>query len=52
MTLFSSRRVPGWLILIGAMSALGPFTIDMYLPGFPAIERELGESGVERTMAT
>lgn len=46
-----SRRIPGWLVLIGAMSALGPFTIDMYLPGFPAIEREFGESGVERTMA-
>jgi DHA1 family bicyclomycin/chloramphenicol resistance-like MFS transporter len=52
MTLFSSRPVPGWLILIGAMSALGPFTIDMYLPGFPEIEREFGDSGVERTMAT
>lgn len=46
-----SRRIPGWLVLIGAMSALGPFTIDMYLPGFPAIEREFGEAGVERTMA-
>jgi DHA1 family bicyclomycin/chloramphenicol resistance-like MFS transporter len=44
--------MPGWLVLIGAMSALGPFSIDMYLPGFPAIEREFGESGVERTMAT
>jgi DHA1 family bicyclomycin/chloramphenicol resistance-like MFS transporter len=33
------------------MSAVGPFTIDMYLPGFPAIERDLAEDGVERTMA-
>jgi DHA1 family bicyclomycin/chloramphenicol resistance-like MFS transporter len=48
----SARGVPGWLILVGAMSALGPFSIDMYLPGFPQIEREFGESGVERTMAT
>jgi MFS transporter, DHA1 family, multidrug resistance protein len=47
-----ARGFPGWLVLIGAMSALGPFSIDMYLPGFPAIEREFGESGVERTMAT
>src|SRR5688500_6100239 len=46
-----ARGFPGWLVLIGAMSALGPFTIDMYLPGFPAIERELASSGVERTMA-
>jgi DHA1 family bicyclomycin/chloramphenicol resistance-like MFS transporter len=44
--------MPGWLVLIGAMSALGPFSIDMYLPGFPSIERDFGESGVERTMAT
>jgi DHA1 family bicyclomycin/chloramphenicol resistance-like MFS transporter len=44
-------RVPGWLLLVGAMSAVGPFTIDMYLPGFPAIEREFAEDGVERTMA-
>lgn len=45
-------RVPGWLILVGAMTALGPFSIDMYLPGFPAIESELAEQGVERTMAS
>jgi len=39
------------MLLIGAMTLLGPFSIDMYLPGFTAIERELGEQGVERTMA-
>jgi DHA1 family bicyclomycin/chloramphenicol resistance-like MFS transporter len=33
-----ARRVPRWLLLIGAMSAIGPVSIDMYLPGFPAIE--------------
>jgi DHA1 family bicyclomycin/chloramphenicol resistance-like MFS transporter len=48
----SAHRMPGWLVLIGAMSALGPFSIDMYLPGFPVIEREFAEVGVERTMAT
>lgn len=48
----AARRIPGWLVLIGAMSALGPFSIDMYLPGFPAIERDFGESGVEQTMAS
>ena len=49
----SSRpaRFPSWLWLVGAMSAVAPFTIDMYLPGFPAIEREFAEQGVERTMA-
>ena len=48
----SSRRIPGWLILIGAMTAVGPVSIDMYLPGFPLIEREFAQAGVERTMAS
>jgi len=33
------------------MAAVGPVSIDMYLPGFPAIEREFGMRGVETTMA-
>jgi MFS transporter, DHA1 family, multidrug resistance protein len=33
------------------MAAVGPVSIDMYLPGFPAIEREFGVRGVETTMA-
>ncbi len=45
------QRFHGWLLLVGAMSAVGPFSIDMYLPGFPEIERDLAEQGVERTMA-
>jgi DHA1 family bicyclomycin/chloramphenicol resistance-like MFS transporter len=48
----SDRRLPGWLILIGAMAVLGPVSIDMYLPGFSLIERELAEQGVARTMAS
>jgi DHA1 family bicyclomycin/chloramphenicol resistance-like MFS transporter len=46
-----SSRFPSWLLIIGAMTAVGPVSIDMYLPGFTAIERELGEGGVERTMS-
>ncbi len=34
------------------MAAVGPVSIDMYLPGFPAIEREFGVRGVETTMAS
>lgn len=33
------------------MTAIGPVSIDMYLPGFPSIERELQARGVEVTMA-
>jgi DHA1 family bicyclomycin/chloramphenicol resistance-like MFS transporter len=48
----SEHRLPGWLILIGAMTAVGPVSIDMYLPGFSMIESELAEQGVARTMAS
>jgi MFS transporter, DHA1 family, multidrug resistance protein len=36
---------------VAALAAVGPVSIDMYLPGFPAIEREFGVRGVETTMA-
>lgn len=29
------------ILLLGSLTALGPFSIDMYLPGFPAIARDL-----------
>lgn len=32
------------IILLGILSALGPFSIDMYLPGFPAIAADLHTS--------
>ncbi|HUX49214.1 MAG TPA: Bcr/CflA family efflux MFS transporter, partial [Spirochaetia bacterium] len=34
----------GIIILLGALSALGPFSIDMYLPGFPSIAASLKTS--------
>ena len=43
--------MPGWLMLVAAMTAVGPVSIDMYLPGFRAIESEFGQRGVEGTMA-
>jgi DHA1 family bicyclomycin/chloramphenicol resistance-like MFS transporter len=45
------KGVPRWLLLVAAMAAVGPVSIDMYLPGFPAIESEFGVRGVETTMA-
>jgi DHA1 family bicyclomycin/chloramphenicol resistance-like MFS transporter len=38
-------------MLVGVMTALGPVTIDMYLPGFVSIEQEFATRGVEGTMA-
>ena len=35
------RKRTTLIILLGLLSALGPFSIDMYLPGFPAIARDL-----------
>ncbi|MGL6267093.1 MAG: multidrug effflux MFS transporter, partial [Chitinophagaceae bacterium] len=40
-----NKRERSLLILIlGLLSALGPFSIDMYLPGFPAIAADLNTS--------
>jgi len=33
-----------YVIVLGALTALGPFTIDLYLPAFPAIELDLEAS--------
>ena len=32
------------VLILGLLSAIGPFSIDMYLPGFPAIAADLGTS--------
>lgn len=48
-----TRYLPGWLILMGALTAIGPFSIDMYLPAFPAIASDLQvpRGAIERTLA-
>lgn len=33
-----------YIVVLGALVALGPFTIDLYLPAFPVIQGELGVS--------
>jgi DHA1 family bicyclomycin/chloramphenicol resistance-like MFS transporter len=33
-----------FVIVLGALVGLGPFTIDMYLPAFPALTRDFGVS--------
>ena len=45
--------LPGWLLLMGALTAIGPVSIDMYLPAFPDMATSLGatSSQVERTLA-
>ncbi|WLQ05348.1 multidrug effflux MFS transporter [Arthrobacter oryzae] len=36
-----------YILLLGSLTALGPFTIDLYLPAFPALEASLGVSEAE-----
>ncbi len=38
------RKRAGLIFLLGLLSAVGPFSIDMYLPGFPVIAADLNTS--------
>lgn len=42
------------ILILGSLSALGPLSIDMYLPSFPALAESLGTSvaSVQLTLAT
>jgi DHA1 family bicyclomycin/chloramphenicol resistance-like MFS transporter len=40
----SRRQRLVYVLLLGALTALGPFTIDLYLPAFPMLEQDLGVS--------
>lgn len=44
----------GWIALLGAVVALGPLTIDMYLPALPVIGTDLqtGSDHVQLTLAS
>jgi DHA1 family bicyclomycin/chloramphenicol resistance-like MFS transporter len=42
--LLSRRQRLVYVVVLGALTALGPFTIDLYLPAFPVLEAELGVS--------
>ncbi|PZE68287.1 multidrug effflux MFS transporter [Curtobacterium sp. MCBD17_021] len=41
-----------YVFVLGALTALGPFTIDLYLPAFPSLERDLSisEGAVQLTL--
>jgi len=40
----SRREKLIYILLLGALTALGPFTIDLYLPAFPALEESFDVS--------
>src|ERR1700712_1594573 len=37
-------RYVSLILILGSLTALSPFSIDMYLPGFPAIAKDLATS--------
>ena len=42
--LLSRRQRLVYVLVLGALTALGPFTVDLYLPAFPVLQEELGVS--------
>ncbi|WP_344294311.1 multidrug effflux MFS transporter [Agromyces neolithicus] len=42
--LLTRRQRLVYVLVLGALTALGPFTIDLYLPAFPVMQAELGVS--------
>lgn len=42
--LLSRRQRLVYVLVLGALTALGPFTVDLYLPAFPVLQSELGVS--------
>ena len=47
------KKFPGWLVLLGSLTAVAPLSIDMYLPSFPEVERALAapRGSMELTLA-
>ncbi len=50
--LLSRRQKIVYIVILGTLTALGPFTIDLYLPAFPALQADLGvsEAAVQLTL--
>ena len=40
----TGRQRATYVLVLGALTALGPFTVDLYLPAFPQVEADLGVS--------
>ena len=47
----TKRRYISLNLILGSLTALGPFSIDMYLPGFPAIARSLHTTIAQVTLS-
>lgn len=47
----TKKRYYTLIIILGALTAIGPFSIDMYLPGFPAIAKSLHTTTAEVSLS-
>jgi DHA1 family bicyclomycin/chloramphenicol resistance-like MFS transporter len=45
LSCMTKQRYFSLILILGTLTALGPFSIDMYLPGFPAIALDLHTTG-------
>lgn len=47
-----ARKFPGWLLLLGALIAIAPLSMNMYIPAFPAMAAALHSSprAIEHTL--
>ncbi len=50
--LLSRREKIVYVVILGTLTALGPFTIDLYLPAFPSLQADLGvsEAAIQLTL--
>jgi DHA1 family bicyclomycin/chloramphenicol resistance-like MFS transporter len=48
----SRRQRIVYIVVLGALTALGPFTIDLYLPAFPSVAEDLrvGDAAIQLTL--
>ena len=47
----TKTRYVSLILILGSLTALSPFSIDMYLPGFPAIAKDLQTSGASVSLS-
>lgn len=47
----TQKRYYFLVLILGALTAIGPFSIDMYLPGFPAIAKSLNTTTTEVSLS-
>lgn len=50
----TSRRRLAYVLILGSLIALGPFTVDLYLPAFPTVAADLqaSDAAIQMTLTT